>query len=249
LNYVHQAFPVTPSRTFTKNLHKTKMNIVLVLSGSLNPIHYDHVRIMNVAKEYLESKTTPNTKINVVKGFLCPSSEYYVNNKLKNEALSLKVRNDLTQIMIDSLKTSADPYTNTNWLELFDKGWANGRDIAKAVYDSHVGTHDNLVVYEVYGADFCLKTTSWTRTNRNIICVGRENLNMQIKLLISTTNYVIKRTKTSPFGHFVLIDRKVNDLSSTQIRRVLKSKDKNRWSEIVTKGWVHENVLNYLKNL
>lgn len=55
--------------------------VVLIKTGSLNPIHRSHVSNMVRAKEYLEREH----KFNVIGGYISPSHDEYVEAKLDKE--------------------------------------------------------------------------------------------------------------------------------------------------------------------
>lgn len=66
---------------------KTSRLAVLLLPGSLNPVHCDHVHCLLCAREQLEMEGMV-----VLASFLQSSADCYVQNKLGREAMSLKTR-------------------------------------------------------------------------------------------------------------------------------------------------------------
>lgn len=60
-----------------KNENKDKQNIILLTTGSYNPVHRMHLEILNFAYKYLKSLN----KFNVLCGFISPSSDTYVKGK------------------------------------------------------------------------------------------------------------------------------------------------------------------------
>ncbi|UJR34368.1 hypothetical protein I4U23_021776 [Adineta vaga] len=82
------------------NLSKRKLdqeNVVLLSTGSLNPVHRSHLSNLIRTKEYLEK----NCHFNVLGGFLSPSHNEYVRSKLKNQFLDGKLRIELCQNAIE----------------------------------------------------------------------------------------------------------------------------------------------------
>jgi hypothetical protein len=68
----------------------------LPMSGSFNPIHTQHVRVLEVAKLHCESRGQK-----IIGAFLSPSSDDYVREKLGSEALSFQKRRSLCQLAIE----------------------------------------------------------------------------------------------------------------------------------------------------
>ena len=64
------------------NKHKEdqKKLVILVTGGCFNPIHKMHVEIFNIAMSKLDSDT-----LEVVGGFIVPTSNFYVRAKLRND--------------------------------------------------------------------------------------------------------------------------------------------------------------------
>ncbi|HJX90359.1 MAG TPA: hypothetical protein VJ372_07680 [Pyrinomonadaceae bacterium] len=68
----------------------------LLLSGSFNPIHTSHLRTLLKTRKYVE-----NLGWTVVGGFLAPSSDAYVQEKLGAEGLPLRWRIALCELAIE----------------------------------------------------------------------------------------------------------------------------------------------------
>eukprot|EP00397_Hematodinium_sp_SG-2012_P056632 GEMP01070068.1.p1 GENE.GEMP01070068.1~~GEMP01070068.1.p1 ORF type:complete len:253 (+),score=72.78 GEMP01070068.1:79-837(+) len=67
--------------------------IVLISTGSFNPVHLQHVRMFEIAKSELEKRQ--QEQLSVVGGFLSPSHDDYVRGKLGDNALPATLRTDL----------------------------------------------------------------------------------------------------------------------------------------------------------
>ena len=103
------------------NNNNCKELVILIESGSLAPPHKMHLGIMEITKKYFEQD---ETKIKVVIcGFLVPSSDNYVMNKLKNDFIPLNHRVNMTKLMIK----------NSNWLECLNWGFSSGGRIKKYI--------------------------------------------------------------------------------------------------------------------
>lgn len=87
-------------------LSRGKRLAFLVLSGSFNPVHTEHLRAFDLAREHLEGRGWA-----VVAGFLVPSSDSYLREKLQEGALSLSQRIALCRLAIE----------DNNWLSVCTK--------------------------------------------------------------------------------------------------------------------------------
>lgn len=130
-----------------------KNKIILLLSGSLNPVHYGHLEMLIKAKEYMERCCN----CTIVYAFLAPSSDKYVESKLGSEAISLANRNEMCFMI-------AKGY---DWIKVFIDGIASGSKIASILSKQY-----KMDVYEIGGADFINRTKikAW----RKMICFARK---------------------------------------------------------------------------
>jgi nicotinic acid mononucleotide adenylyltransferase len=205
-------------------LENNKQNIILVLSGALNPCHSMHIRILEESKTVFER----DYNANVVCGYLCPSGENYVNGKLGKWAFKLKHRVELCKTMLDPKKHS--------WIKVMDDGIMSGAKIASNVYEMHKKEYKNLQVFQVYGADFCAKTRIWLRPDNNIVCMARKG----------DTERIIKFAKSADPSRFIFVNQEFDDLSSTKIRECLNSPDSKVWNILVENKWITKESLDYM---
>ncbi|CAG8508231.1 3947_t:CDS:1 [Scutellospora calospora] len=86
-----------------ENLNSTNESssplVVLLACGPYNPIQQNDVEMFKIAKQYLED-LEEEYKYKVVAGYISPSSEIYVNKKIKNP-IPLKQRIDTINSLID----------------------------------------------------------------------------------------------------------------------------------------------------
>ena len=61
--------------------NKNEELVILLTTGSLNPIHSGHIDMMNFAKKELESYKKNSKKYTVIGGFISPSHDEYVSTK------------------------------------------------------------------------------------------------------------------------------------------------------------------------
>jgi nicotinamide mononucleotide adenylyltransferase len=75
----------------SSNLNSSKSNqenVVLIQTGSVNPIHRSHISNMIKTKQYLENVHN----LNVIGGYISPSHDEYVESKLGNQFISSQHR-------------------------------------------------------------------------------------------------------------------------------------------------------------
>eukprot|EP01121_Diplochlamys_sp_Union-15-3_P017764 TRINITY_DN6325_c0_g4_i1.p1 TRINITY_DN6325_c0_g4~~TRINITY_DN6325_c0_g4_i1.p1 ORF type:complete len:230 (+),score=47.00 TRINITY_DN6325_c0_g4_i1:32-721(+) len=217
----------------TVPLHKIKANLrdedkevyVLLLSGSLNPVHFMHIKMFELAKKKLEDH-----KRRVVGGFIAPSSEAYVNNKLGKEALNLECRNKLCSLAV----------AESNWIDVCQWGIASSANIKMRL--ETILRNDfkpiRFTVVELCGADFAVRVSLWARVSgRQFVCFGREEDTDLVKK-------GMKRHDTNP-NKFHLIEEDLDSVSSTAIRKLMKE---GKYEDLQSTEWLHPAVLQEIKN-
>src|SRR5215470_5225420 len=90
----------------------------LVLSGSFNPVHTQHVRILEEARRHFERAGWL-----VIAGFLAPSSDEYVWSKLGPNALDLQDRRTLCELAV----------LESDWLGVCGRAELSSRWVARGV--------------------------------------------------------------------------------------------------------------------
>jgi nicotinate (nicotinamide) nucleotide adenylyltransferase len=206
----------------TTNL-KNKPLTVLVLSGSFNPVHSQHIATLECARNHL-------TKIgyNVIAGFLSPSSDDYVGNKLGKDAFDLKMRTELCDLAAE----------DSDWISTCGWGWAKGGQTTKEIGHELQRLFSNKYRFralEICGADHANKFKIW-RT-KSIVCIGRPGYTKIVKERFELD----KKTHNVPnYVNFILIEQELVDVSSTQIRKLIKEK---KWEKLVATGWLSESLI------
>jgi|SRR6185369_5193002 len=95
---------MTPITKLLKNLSllksqlSPKQPVVLLMSGAFNPIHKQHIGTLEIAKKEIEAK---DSTIKVVAGYLSPSSDFYVQKKLKDEAINADHRIKMIKLALE----------------------------------------------------------------------------------------------------------------------------------------------------
>ena len=103
---------------------RQRRGLILCLNGSFNPVHNEHLSMLDSARAHLEQQG-----LLVVGGFLSPSSEGYVNMKKGEDALPLALRAHLC-----ALATS-----ESEWISATKLGICSGREAADTIL-SHLTT-------------------------------------------------------------------------------------------------------------
>jgi nicotinic acid mononucleotide adenylyltransferase len=83
----------------------------LVLSGSFNPIHQGHMRVLHVARTKCS-----HDGVGIIAGFLAPSSDEYVSAKLGGQAWPLRFRSQLCAVAA----------AESDWIDVWDSGQMSG---------------------------------------------------------------------------------------------------------------------------
>lgn len=199
-------------------------NMVLVLSGALNPVHRMHIQLLVEAKHVLETEY----KRTVIAGVLSPSSDDYVYSKLGNDAMWHEDRVAMAKLAVTDAKEPG--------IHVCDWGIPSGPKICQRI-SIELGLKfmgKNFTVIEVGGADYALKSRKWQYP---FVCFARMGLDRTIKKEME------KDKHRRPNKNFFLItgNRNVKELSSTEIREALAKKDVK-----VLEGQLHPSVLKYI---
>lgn len=222
-----------------------------VLSGSFNPVHNQHLSILERSRTDLEDQGWV-----VVGGFLAPSSDDYVTKKLGLHAMSLRDRVQLCKIA-----TAA-----SDWIAVCDWGELSSFRLTRRLRKelrSDLG-EVAIVGIEIMGADTVTRLMTqlivewddvteserepWYR-NRIILCIGRAGADSEAELAHITENIT---PRAAEFGVQILItaaegsDRPTSfEVSSTLIRELLEESD---WASLEARGLLDPGVLAALKS-
>lgn len=113
----------------------SKQPIVLITNGSMNPIHKQHIAILETAKKSIE-RENPNFK--VVAGYIGLNSDHSVKKKLKNEAIGIDTRAKLVELATE----------DSEWIDLerwelnFSKPYSISKHLA-----NYLNSHPKILKY------------------------------------------------------------------------------------------------------
>jgi len=100
--------------------HNSNKLAFLVLSGSFNPVHTQHIRALILTRKYLEY-----LEWTVIGGFLSPSSDHHVLGKLQVESFPLMRRIELCNIAIEGF----------DWLNVCVKGEFSSNRACRGIHN------------------------------------------------------------------------------------------------------------------
>eukprot|EP00403_Amphidinium_massartii_P038494 CAMPEP_0178440278 /NCGR_PEP_ID=MMETSP0689_2-20121128/36675_1 /TAXON_ID=160604 /ORGANISM="Amphidinium massartii, Strain CS-259" /LENGTH=295 /DNA_ID=CAMNT_0020063005 /DNA_START=27 /DNA_END=914 /DNA_ORIENTATION=- len=201
---------------------------IVMLPGSFNPVHLDHIKCLQMARQALE-----DNGIAVVGGFLQPSSESYVRQKLgEDQAMCLQDRIHACVLAVEELAPWVGVWCSgevagskeTKRLETFF-----ARQVAASLPDDA-----RLRAFMVCGADYVEKNAAsrWRGPA------------MPPKVVITRHG---SRLPDGPPGEgwfIVHADIAAGDVSSTLVRQAIRDQ---RWSDIISNNWASPAVTQFLK--
>ena len=189
-----------------------KKNIILLVTGSFNPIHRMHIELLNIAYRHLLSLN----KYNIICGFISPSADCYVRKK-KPPLIPF----DLRCYMI---KTAIEEYEKENkgnkYLPIFLHKWEGTHeyfidfpDVIQVIQEQLYYYFKNIDIQLVYVCGMDLFLQCYDYFKQNVIVVDRKPYkNYKYKDKPEKLIYIIKDEKAEP-------------LSSTSIRECYKKRD------------------------
>lgn len=198
---------------------------VLVLPGAFNPVHSEHLRSMELARDYLEQIGAA-----VVGAFLQPSSDEYVTSKVGPEwAMSLADRITACEL---AAAERAEQRNGELWIHAWRSGQTNGfavprrvADFLNAVVEQNRSDASPLQrriqPYLVCGADLVTRCGGWSRPI------------MPPAIVIPRHEVVLPDEGMAEGWHIVFSGDRTEPVSSTQIREVI---GQGRWQELAEVG-------------
>lgn len=223
----------------------------LVLSGSFNPIHLGHLRLLDAARAKYS-----NDKVKIMAGFLAPSSDNYVVAKLGGQAWSLDLRTRLCVLAT----------IESDWIDVWDTGQMSGYRVCAEVCEqlredsADLLAGRSLTGIEVMGSDTAIRILDKLADDWEAGCASQpwyEGRRVCCLLRPGVTGYddaVHLESRTSPRVAPIGVDLSIVDpraegfmlesVSGTEIRQFMAQND---WSSLRVRNWLHPRVLNALQ--
>jgi hypothetical protein len=222
----------------------------LLMSGSFNPIHTQHTRVLELAKLHVESLGQ-----NVVGAFLSPSSDRYVAEKLGTEALSFSKRRALCELAIekwDWASVCARGELSSNWARQTVR-----KDLLLSLGDRMQG--QELAGVEVMGSDVVVRIFGKilaedrsvlgqpSQKGRQICWFRRpgtagveEGRHIETMIVPDLENLGIKMTCLEPAAW----GPPLKQISSSAVRELISQRD---WKALGSNNWLEPAVTGTLR--
>ena len=192
-----------------KNIDKNKQNIVLLTTGSFNPIHRMHLEIFNLAYNHLLSLK----KYNILCAFISPSSDCYVKKKLP-PLIPFKSRCKMIETAINDYNDE----NKYNELSIYLHPW-------EGYHNYFIDFPD--VIKEIEG-----KLKEYNKNIKLIYVCGMDHYNHCINLLKSNVIVIDRKPYLSDKYKenedkliFFIKDENNEEYSSTSIREAYRKND------------------------
>ncbi|CAF1150871.1 unnamed protein product [Didymodactylos carnosus] len=210
-------------------------NVVLLKTGSLNPVHRTHISNLVQTKEYLERVYS----FNVLGGYISPTHDEYVRGKLQNEFISSKHRIEMCEKAIE--ESGQESWLSVDRAECMASGFIDFERVSCSLYhfiNDKLKLPKSVRVIYVSGLDLfnrCNGIDLLRNLKMGVAVVyrpeQRETLIKQLAILDKNVFYVPIDDETK---------KTLVDISSTLIRKNFNS---NEECEHLT----YTSVLNYLR--
>jgi len=208
-----------------------KTKVILLATGAFSPIHVMHTHMLEAAKQHLEDNG--NDKYEVVAGYVSPSHDEYVHRKLGDDWIPIEHRFEMCELALQY----------SSWISLSRVEGTRSRfsyiDSMLVYHDeffkSHYPNHKLQIMF-VCGADLAVRSGGLGSgiVGYPVLVLGRPSWREKLQ----------ERLKDRPPepGMFFFADEDLKDVSSTEIRKRLK-----------TEGELYElmapEAADYLKNV
>eukprot|EP01125_Pyxidicula_operculata_P004406 TRINITY_DN1675_c0_g1_i1.p1 TRINITY_DN1675_c0_g1~~TRINITY_DN1675_c0_g1_i1.p1 ORF type:complete len:231 (-),score=35.79 TRINITY_DN1675_c0_g1_i1:4-696(-) len=205
---------------------------ILAIGGAFNPVHTQHVKVLEIAKETVE-KRRPD--IQIIGGYFAVSTNGYVKSKLKDKAMKGVHRLEMCRLAMEGF----------DWMIPTTECFGSAPVCAK----KH--SKPNTLHIIVVGADRAItqggKKAKWRANPKKgtmFVCVGRPGDTENVKKVYETD---IKKGLDIEEDYFMFADCEAEDVSSTKVRVVLEEvhnqQDQAEKQRIIKEKLVDTNIL------
>jgi len=246
MNKINNSLPITKLLTNCQSLGSQKP-VILLTQGSMNPVHKQHINILELAKKEIEAQAI---NLKVVGGFISTAPNTYIKEKLGEELfVTLEKRIKMLKLAVK----------DSDWIEVDEWGSKPkaSKDITIKTLE-HLSTYlnknpeilkysQNVKVFYVCGEDLVKRHgikgyKELVDKGFGVIIVGRENNPNWKQEASSTLNTIFGSSSWK--NSIYLVDGKDSEkTSSTKVRDKLKNQEEKGLSELL-----HPKVLEYIKS-
>jgi len=210
-------------------IRSNKKKVFLLLGGSFNPVHKEHIEILEIAKRHCEKRLNNF----VVAGFLGVSSANHVKRKLGlGNAITLNHRNKMCDLAVEK----------SDWISVCHFGWPNATRIGSRLQRS-IWKKDKDIKIDflcVMGSDIFGNVmpgergfAPYHKGLMNYICVNRDH---------SKVFEAVKKLKDNHETFHFTEESTIGSVSSTKVRELLQA---GHYEEL--QKYLDPKVIVYLK--
>lgn len=243
------------------NLKKPKMTLearklILTLGGSFNPIHSQHVEIMQIAKEHLESRS--DLKLEVVEGFLAPSTDNYLLSKMQKKSPDgTSIQNRMMIKSDHRINMCNLAIAKYSWLKPISRPFGSAYECGQ-----HMKSSPDHEIAIVIGADRA-KTPNgeykWRRSFKKpviTVIIGRGDIETK-EMTSAWEKDLTNGQAINPESYFIVGQVDTREVSSTLLRNELDflfnqsmisstCGDKERMQKLVNENLIDQQVADYI---